>query len=194
VKHGPTSKSTPRGRRSDDPKQDTRSGGSEDTSHLYKIATGAVLVVHRQIFKIICFANPIACKLGVDSDAKSRGKQNPAQQGRRVLLIYMTGLHAKSTLDPEQCSAKTDPRTRIDWLIITIKQLNHYPDFVSPYNNGGNEPMEDMHQPKQRGAEINLPPGGSTIPTRETRETSLRDTTELPFTHVPNQEEALRPI
>jgi hypothetical protein len=83
----------------------------------FKTTTGVILAVQRQTYKIVCFRDATSGKLKVDKDATAGGKQNPALQGMRVLLIYKTHMHTEATLDPERCALKTNVHTRSKWLI-----------------------------------------------------------------------------
>ena len=82
----------------------------------FKTAPGAILAIQRHTYKIVCFRDVISGRLKVDLNATARGKQNPALQGSRVILIYKTYMHTEASLDPERCSYKSDAGTRNKWI------------------------------------------------------------------------------
>jgi hypothetical protein len=59
----------------------------------FKTAPGAILALQRHTYKIVCFRDAISGRLNVDFNATAGGKQNPALQGSRVILIYKTYMH-----------------------------------------------------------------------------------------------------
>ena len=68
----------------------------------------------------------------MDLDATIVGKQNPALQGLRVILIYKTYMHTESALDPERCALKTDVGMRNKWITKQIQRVDRHEDCVSP--------------------------------------------------------------
>ena len=89
----------------------------------YKTATGAVDAIQRQTVKIVCFTDNDTGRLNVDIPATLGGKQDGSKQGRRMILIYKTSMHANSSLNPTQCTQRTDRNARQKWIINTVQQL-----------------------------------------------------------------------
>ena len=119
----------------------------------FKTTPGAILAVQRQTFKIVCFRDAISGRLKVDMDATTGGKQNPALQGSRVILIYKTYMHTEPTLDPERCAFKSDAGMRNKWIIKQIQQVVQHGDCASPpHQTEINEDMEeDVHPVAEHG-------------------------------------------
>jgi hypothetical protein len=82
----------------------------------YKTATRAVAAIQRQNLKIVCFidthTHTHTSRLMVDTPATVGGKQDPNMQGKRMVLIYMTSMHSGSSLNPTQCTQRTDRNAR----------------------------------------------------------------------------------
>jgi hypothetical protein len=113
----------------------------------FKTAPGAILAVQRQTYTIVCFRDAISGRLKVDLDATTGGKQNPALQGSRVILIYKTYMHTESALDPERCAFKPDAGMRNRWVTKQIQQVDQHEDCVSPpHQMGVDEVMEEDAQ------------------------------------------------
>jgi len=87
----------------------------------YKTAAGAVAAIQRHNFKIVCFTDTNTCRLMVDTPATLGGKQDPSKQGRRMILIYKTIMHTSASLNPTQCTQRTDRNARQKWLIPTLQ-------------------------------------------------------------------------
>jgi hypothetical protein len=79
----------------------------------FKTATGAILAVHRQTYKIVSFRDINSGRLRVDTAATTGGKQDMQKQGRRVILIYKAHMYKEATLDPEKCSYKSDDEAHL---------------------------------------------------------------------------------
>jgi len=52
-----------------------------------KTSVGAILAVHRQTYKIVCFQASVGGCFGVDTPTTTGGKQDPSKQGRRTIMI-----------------------------------------------------------------------------------------------------------
>jgi hypothetical protein len=59
------------------------------------------------------------------------GKQNSKHHGRKLILVYKTGIHPESQLNLAPCGIKAGPMTRHTWLIGTLRHLDHYPPTTS---------------------------------------------------------------
>jgi hypothetical protein len=66
----------------------------------FKSAAGAAFAIAGQNIKIICFADVQISKLRVDSAATAREKQDGSAQGRSMMSIYRTNMHASSAMSP----------------------------------------------------------------------------------------------
>ena len=86
----------------------------------YKTAAGAVAAIQRQKIKIVCFTDTNTCRLRVDTPTTLDGKQDPIKQGKRMILIYKTSMHTSASLNPTQCTQRTDRNARQKWLITTL--------------------------------------------------------------------------
>jgi hypothetical protein len=89
----------------------------------YKTAAGAVAAIQRQTIKIVCFTYTDTRRLRVDIPATLGGKQDGSKQDRRMILIYKTSMYVNSSLNPAQCTQRTDRNARQKWLITTLQQL-----------------------------------------------------------------------
>jgi hypothetical protein len=98
----------------------------------YKIVACAVATIHRQNLKIVRFVDNNTGRLGVDKHATSGGKQDPSMQGKRMVLIYNTIMHSGSSLNPTQCTQRSDRNARQRWLITTLQQLEQYKPTADP--------------------------------------------------------------
>ena len=78
----------------------------------YKTAAGAVAAIQRQNIKIVCFTHTNTCRLRVDTPTTLGKKQDPSKQGRRMILIYKTNMHTRASLNPTQCTQRTDRNAR----------------------------------------------------------------------------------
>jgi hypothetical protein len=85
-----------------------------------------------QPLSFICFSDIVSGRLRIDMAATARGKQNPALQGRRVLLIYKTHMHPEASLNPETCTPETNAIARNSWIHAHIKIIDQYEDVYSP--------------------------------------------------------------
>jgi hypothetical protein len=87
----------------------------------YKTTAGAATVISRQNMKIAFFSDTHTGKLKVEKNATPGGKQEKSMQSRRMVLIYMTVMQSGSSLNPIQCTHKTDHIARHRCLISTLK-------------------------------------------------------------------------
>ncbi len=74
----------------------------------FKTEAGAIIVVQRHTFKIVCFKDVDNGRLCVDMAATIVGKWDTSKHGRRVILIYKFHMYNEATLDPERCTHKSD--------------------------------------------------------------------------------------
>jgi hypothetical protein len=155
----------------------------------FKTAAGAILSVHRQTYKIVRFRDATSGGLKVDPDATAGGKQNPALQGTRVILIYKTHMHSEATLDPERCAFNTNVTTRGKWLIKQIQHLDQHEDCISPpHVMGGDEAMEeDAYQATEQG-QNELPPSGSGQHQPKTMQDYIGRAAAMPIKQIPREE------
>ncbi len=79
-------------------------------------AAGAILAVHRQTYKIVCFRDNDIGRLRVDTSATIGGKQDMNKQGRMVILIYKAHMYTEVSLDPERCTHKSNEKAIRNWL------------------------------------------------------------------------------
>ena len=100
-----------------------------------------------QNFKIVFFTNTHTCRLKVDKQATSGGKQDPSIHGKRMVLIYRTNMHSGSSLNPTQRMQRSDRNARQRWLITTLQQLEQYqPTSDPPTQFNTNAEMGDQEQ------------------------------------------------
>jgi hypothetical protein len=78
----------------------------------YKTAAGAAATIHRQNLKIVCFIDTPIGKFRVDKQATAGEKQDPSMQGRRMVLIYRINMHSELSLNPAQCTQRSDQNAR----------------------------------------------------------------------------------
>jgi hypothetical protein len=78
--------------------------GAKIMTMSFKHAAGTTLTIAKHNIKIKYFEQ--TSNLRVDADATAGGKQQVSAQGRRMVLIYITNMHARSTLSPELCTGK----------------------------------------------------------------------------------------
>ncbi len=78
----------------------------------FKTAAGAIAVVHKQTFRIVCFRDAAKGRLRVDTAATAGGKEDSSKQGLRSILIYKSHMYKEATLDPERCSQKSYQKAR----------------------------------------------------------------------------------
>ena len=78
----------------------------------FKTTTGAVAIVHRQTFRIVCFKDVAGGRLRVDNAATAGGKHDSSKQGLRSILIYKSYMYKEATLDPERCTQKSDQKAK----------------------------------------------------------------------------------
>jgi len=167
----------------------------------FKTAPGAILAIQCHIYKIVCFKDIITGRLKVDLDATVGGKQNPALQGSRIILIYKTYMHTESALDPERCAHKSDPGMRFKWIIKQIQQVDQHEDCVTPpHQMGVDEDMEEDAQPvtdqehteqDRRGAAHGAADGaagGSGQQHTKTMQDYIRKAAKMPIRQVPREE------
>ena len=76
----------------------------------FKTASGAILAVHRQTYKIVSFRDNDIGRILVDTSATIGGKQDMNKQGRRVILIYKAYMYTEASLDPERCTHTSDEK------------------------------------------------------------------------------------
>ena len=98
----------------------------------YKTAPGAVATIHMHNLKIVCFANNNTCRLRVDKHTTAGGKQDPSMQGKRMVLVYKTNMHSGLSLNPTQCTQRSDQNARQRWLITTLQQPEQYQPTADP--------------------------------------------------------------
>ncbi len=98
----------------------------------FKTATGAIIAVKRQTFKIVCFRDPDNGRLRVDTLATIGGKHDMCKYGRKGILIYKAYMYSEASLDPERCTHKSDEKARRAWLLTHIRQVNQYEDINNP--------------------------------------------------------------
>jgi len=120
----------------------------------YKTAAGAVAAIQRQTLKIVCFTDRDTGRLRVDIPATLGGKQDSSKQGRRIILIYKSSMHAGSIMNPAQCTQRTDRNSRQKWIITTLQQLEQYqptPDPPIQFNTDADmgEQEQDPLHPEQ---------------------------------------------
>ena len=90
--------------------------GAKTTVVSFKTATGAILAVQRQTYKIVSFRDNDNERLKVDTTTTFGGKQDMNKQGRRVILIYKAHMYTESSLDPERCTHKSDEKAKRNWI------------------------------------------------------------------------------
>ncbi len=116
----------------------------------FKTAAGAVAAIQRQTLKIVCFTDTNPCRLMVDILATLGGKQDGSKQGKRMILIYKSNMHSTSSMNPTQCTQRTDRNARQKWLITTLRQLEQYqPTTDPPTHFNSDADMGDQEQPTQ---------------------------------------------
>jgi len=92
----------------------------------FKIEARATLAIDRHNIKIICFANVQLGRSRVDADATAGRKQHMSAQGRRMVLIYRTNMHASSSMSPEMCTRQSNKNARQRWLIHTLEHFEQH--------------------------------------------------------------------
>ncbi len=97
-----------------------------------KTATGAILAVQRQTYKIVSFRDNGSGRLKVDTTATIGGKQNMHKQGRRVILIQKAHMYSEASLDPERCTHKLDEKVMRSWIQTHLRQMDQYEDINNP--------------------------------------------------------------
>jgi hypothetical protein len=129
----------------------------------FKTAAGAITSIQRQTVRFVCLTDRVSGRLRIDMAATTGGKQNPALQGRRVLLIYKTHMHPEASLNPEACTPKSDVRARNSWIQVHIKCIDQYEDVYSPQLHEGDTYMEEntTHEEEAAPAYEGLPPSGT---------------------------------
>jgi len=116
----------------------------------YKTAVGAVTAIQRQTLKLVCFTYTSTCRLGVDIPAIMGGKKDGSKQGRRMILIYKSNMHFRSSLTPANCTQRTDRITRQKWLITTMRQMEqHAPTADPPTHFNTDADMGEQEPPPQ---------------------------------------------
>ena len=98
--------------------------GAKTVVVYFKTAAGAILVVHRQTYKIVSFKDNDNGRLRVDTSATIGGKQDMNKQSRMVILIYKAHMYTEASLDPERCTHKSDEKARRSWLLTHIRQID----------------------------------------------------------------------
>jgi hypothetical protein len=79
----------------------------------------------------------------IDMAVSARGKHNPSLRRRRVILIYKAHMHPEASLNPEQCTLKSDAKSRNNWFLAHIKSIDLYVDVYSREPHEGDTYMEE---------------------------------------------------
>ena len=58
-------------------------------------------------------------------------------------MIYKTHMHPEASLNPEQCTSKSDTKAMNNWLLAHIKSLNQYAYVYNPEPYEGDTHMEE---------------------------------------------------
>ena len=98
----------------------------------FKTAAGAILVVQRHAYEIVCFKDNDSGRLRVDTTPIIGGKKDMNKQGRRVILIYKAHRYTEASLDPERCTHKSNEKARRNCLQTHLRQIDQYEDIDSP--------------------------------------------------------------
>ncbi len=117
----------------------------------FKTAAREVATIHNRAYKIVCFKDTTGGRLRVDAATTSRGKQDPAKQGQRSMLVYRSHMYTEASLDPERCSLKSVQKARNHWVVNQVRQLGHFEDVSSPEIITHDEDMEDWRRKTHNG-------------------------------------------
>ena len=98
----------------------------------FKTATGAIIAVQRETFKILCFKDVDNGRLRVDTTATIGGKKNMSKHGRIVILKYKSHMYNEATLNPERCTHTPDDKARRTGLVTHLRQIDQYEDIHNP--------------------------------------------------------------
>jgi hypothetical protein len=105
----------------------------EGAKHLvisYRTAAGAIAIISKQKFPIMTYKDALTGKLKVDENMTAGDLRNPST-GTKKLLIYSANMHPRSALNPANCTAKSSPRDRANWIASMLTQLDKFPDTES---------------------------------------------------------------
>ena len=138
----------------------------------FKTATGAILTIQRQPYKIVSFRDIYNGRLIVDTSATIVGKQDMNKQGRRVIMIYKAHMYTESSLGPERRTHKSNEKARRSGIQTHLRQIDQYEDIDSPVKDQQeDDTMEEADADTRRLDRTELPPSGSGVQTH-TRGTS----------------------
>ncbi len=94
----------------------------------FKTATGAILAVQRQTYKIVSFRDNDNGRLRVDTSTTHNRRQAGHEQERPhgIILIYKAHMYTQASLDPERCTHKSDEKAMHNWLQTHLRQKDQY--------------------------------------------------------------------
>jgi len=69
----------------------------------------------------------------VGPDATAGGKQQMSAQGRRMVLLYRSSMHACSAMSPEICRGMLVKNAKLRWLNNTLYELDQHQPTTSPH-------------------------------------------------------------
>jgi hypothetical protein len=98
----------------------------------FKTVAGTITSIQRQTLRIVCFSDKDNGRVRIDMASIVGGKHSPSLKGRRLMLIYKTYMQPEASMNPEQCTSKSNVRAMNNWLMAHIKSIDRYEEVYSP--------------------------------------------------------------
>jgi hypothetical protein len=125
----------------------------EGAKHLvisYQTAAGVIAAISKHKFSIMTYKDALTGKLKVDENMTTGDLRNPST-GTENLLIYSANMHPRSALNPTNCTAKSSPMDRANWIASMLTQMDKFPNTKTRIQYAHAHMDVDMDTSRQTG-------------------------------------------